>query len=519
MPDYIKIGSDRPDFTQTLRDDEERPVDLRDASNASLLCWDPNGNLLINDTATIDTPTEGAISYDLTRDQIVAVGTNEIEVRVDWDDGDKQWFPADERAYELEVVTSPGDRDTTPPDDPAQDAEVNRLTVHDAIEADGDELEIADSILVGGDITVTGSIDIAEQLLDDDQSITYGTDGDFETYYDPATDRWRLVDETNGFDAFRADRQGNVIFPSGDIRTDQTPIYDSSEGRVGVDLVDATSINLGISPTWTSEHKFAAGANVSGGIEDDGLTIYNPDTQTIPASVVESDEEDGSFTVSGGKGIKNGGSIGFGGSVELDIEPNDFTAAPLQDDGSDNIELSSGGITSGYIADGAVSSDEIANGGVEQFNIASDAVGESEIDITEDVEWTGIHDYTNGLRIRGEGARNVIDSPNLHVPMTTIPDGDFLAYPIALPPGSQFDLWMWGVTDAGGGTANVGLIIRNDADTVIHGGENTNPLRETGDPLFSADNTTNDTLALTIEIHNTSSSDQTIGAYASYTVA
>lgn len=166
--------------------------------------------------------------------------------------------------------------------------------------------------------------------------------------------------------------------------------------------VTTTELDLSITPTWTGAHTFDAGISLNDG---DGITLgtgsdytleYNaggtelrlqsadvdgngttgdvlqiqdgtqdveflsdisfPNITGTPtfgghdhseggmSSIPNSGLANSSITVSGGTGIKNGGSVSLGGSVTLNIEPNDFAGNGLEDDGSDNLAISSNAI-------------------------------------------------------------------------------------------------------------------------------------------------------------------------------
>lgn len=219
MTEYIKVGSDRPDFTTTLFDTNDNPVGLEDASNVEFLMWGPNANLLISDGAEIVDTFDGEVRYDFGRDQVAAVGTNVAEVRVDWDNGDKQWFPIDRRAYEIEVTRSPGDRNANLSNvDPTQDAEVDNLTVNGTIDDPDGTVNVGGNLGVSGDLTVSGSLSINQQVLADGEAIVYGTGNDFETTYEIGPDAWLLRDLANGV-ALRVDRSGEVTAPNGSLTT------------------------------------------------------------------------------------------------------------------------------------------------------------------------------------------------------------------------------------------------------------------------------------------------------------
>lgn len=523
MTEYIKVGSDRPDFRTALTDQRGRPVDLTDATNVALLLWDPDANLLINDTAEVDVASEGIVEYDFSRDQTVAVGTNEVEIRVDWSNGDKQWFPITTRAFEVEIVRSPGDRDASLTDPSVvEDAEVNRLTVHDAIETnDGSDLSVVNGLTVGGDITVSGSISINAQQLGDGESIAYGTDGDFETTYDGTADRWKLTDLVNGHDALRVDRQGNLILPTGGLQTESDTVYDAVNGRIGTDLVDATSLDESITPTWTGQHTFAAGLETNGDVVDGVVTIYDAANQTIPASVVSSDgSSDGTITINTGKGIKGGDSLGFGESLTLNIEPGDFAGSGLQDDGSDNLQLTSGGVTSTHLSSGSVGSAEIQTDAVGADAIGADAVGESELDTSITPSWTGAHNFELTPTAKGEALPNVHEAPNCHLPLTTIPASETATQTVVLPAGDTLELWAWGVTDDTGATvSSAGLQLTDAAGTLLYGGGGNNPQYDSGSPLYGTQNTGTSPEVVNLEILNSGSSEITATAFFSYTVA
>jgi len=66
-----------------------------------------------------------------------------------------------------------------------------------------------------------------------------------------------------------------------------------------------------------------------------GETIWDESAGYIPQTRLENT----TITVSGGGGLKNGGTASLGGSVSLDIEPADFAGTNLTDDGADNLQL------------------------------------------------------------------------------------------------------------------------------------------------------------------------------------
>lgn len=114
MTEYIKIGSDRPDYRQTLRDQADRAVDLRDAVAVQINVWVDDDVLMIDAPATVEAGRLGVVSYDFDRTEITTAGSALIEFRVEWANGDEQWFPTDARGSPLEIVPPPGDRDGQP---------------------------------------------------------------------------------------------------------------------------------------------------------------------------------------------------------------------------------------------------------------------------------------------------------------------------------------------------------------------------------------------------------------------
>lgn len=113
MPDYIKQGSDRPDLDITLQDEHGSSVDLRDATGVQIQVWVDNTKI-VDAPATIEVPRMGIVTYDFSRGEVDTPGDALVEFRVDWDDGDEQWFPIAERGYELRIVEPPGPRGTQP---------------------------------------------------------------------------------------------------------------------------------------------------------------------------------------------------------------------------------------------------------------------------------------------------------------------------------------------------------------------------------------------------------------------
>lgn len=87
--------------------------------------------------------------------------------------------------------------------------------------------------------------------------------------------------------------------------------------------VDAQFQNITGTPTFSGHDHTAGGMST---IPNAGLT-------------------NSSLTVTPGDGLKSGGSVSLGGTVTLDIEPDDFAGSGVQDDGSDNLELTNNSVT------------------------------------------------------------------------------------------------------------------------------------------------------------------------------
>jgi len=101
------------------------------------------------------------------------------------------------------------------------------------------------------------------------------------------------------------------------------------------DSIDTPAIDLSITPTWTGQHRFDSGIDTRGDIVDDTTTVWDSASGYLPQSALEND----SLTVTGGDGLKNGGSVSLGASTTLNIEPADFAGTHLSDDGSDNLTV------------------------------------------------------------------------------------------------------------------------------------------------------------------------------------
>lgn len=299
MPDFIKLGSDRPDYEQVLRDDEERLVDLTNASAVYMLMWDESGNLLINDQATVEEATLGEVSYDLQRGQVISAGINEIEFRVEWNNGDRQWFPTQEPGYELEVVRAAGDRDASLEDTDAQtDAEVNRILVHDAIDVQDDDGEM--SIVNGsvaipdGDLTVAGTVTIGDLVFGDDDPLTFGVDNDFQESYDSTSDVWKIRNAIAGLDVLTLTKGGDLTTPNG---------YVSGEALDVTSAGSEQNLRFGSKDSGVTTHAYVRALIESSSVTGDSVLVLDDSdsgTGVVRVNLATGEAEfDGSVLIGG----------------------------------------------------------------------------------------------------------------------------------------------------------------------------------------------------------------------------
>lgn len=98
--------------------------------------------------------------------------------------------------------------------------------------------------------------------------------------------------------------------------------------------------------TFLNTIDFNSGLDTQGDITDGTQVIWDVSAQEVPdgalGTIANSTLSNSSITVSAGDGLKSGGSVSLGGSVGLNIEPNDFAGAFLSDDGSDNLQVNDG---------------------------------------------------------------------------------------------------------------------------------------------------------------------------------
>lgn len=72
----------------------------------------------------------------------------------------------------------------------------------------------------------------------------------------------------------------------------------------------------------------------------------------LAGSIANAKLSNSAVTVTAGDGLKDGGSVALGASVTLNIEPNDFAGAGLEDDGSDNLRIAASAAGTGLAGGG-----------------------------------------------------------------------------------------------------------------------------------------------------------------------
>lgn len=116
MTQHVKRGSDRPNPRFELLRPSGTPVNLARAAGVQLRVHAQDGTTVVDSPAEVVGPHAGLVEYDVSEGEFEngAEGTVEfdVEIRVDWPDGDEQWFPIDGRAYGLRIVSPPGERGT-----------------------------------------------------------------------------------------------------------------------------------------------------------------------------------------------------------------------------------------------------------------------------------------------------------------------------------------------------------------------------------------------------------------------
>lgn len=104
-------------------------------------------------------------------------------------------------------------------------------------------------------------------------------------------------------------------------------------------------------------------------IEDAGTVVWDSANAWVPQEQLEND----SLTVTAGDGLKNGGSVALGATTTIDVEPADFAGNALEDDGSDNLAVS------------------------------TDSIQTDELDLSISPTWTSGHTFTGSITAQKDG--------------------------------------------------------------------------------------------------------------------
>jgi len=151
-------------------------------------------------------------------------------------------------------------------------------------------------------------------------------------------------------------------FDTGDLSEGSNLYYTDARARAAVSVADTNSVDMSYN---SSTGEFSADAKVddssieidaSNGLQVKALGVTNA---MLAGSIANAKLANSAVTVTAGDGLKTGGSVSLGGTVQLDIEPNDFAGAGLEDDGSDNLRIKALGVTNAMLA-GSIASSKIA---------------------------------------------------------------------------------------------------------------------------------------------------------------
>ena len=151
-------------------------------------------------------------------------------------------------------------------------------------------------------------------------------------------------------------------FDTGDLSEGSNLYYTDARARAAVSVADTNSMDMSYN---SSTGEFSADAKVddssieidaSNGLQVKALGVTNA---MLAGSIANAKLANSAVTVTAGDGLKTGGSVSLGGTVQLDIEPNDFAGAGLEDDGSDNLRIKALGVTNAMLA-GSIASSKIA---------------------------------------------------------------------------------------------------------------------------------------------------------------
>ena len=163
-------------------------------------------------------------------------------------------------------------------------------------------------------------------------------------------------------------------FDTGDLAEGSNLYYTDARARAAVSVADSNSVDM----SYNSETgEFSADAKVddssievdaTNGLQVKALGVTNA---MLAGSIANAKLANSSVTVTAGDGLKTGGSVSLGGTVQLDIEPADFAGAGLEDDGSDNLRIKAAGVTNAMLS-GSIASSKLAE--LDAFD--TDALGE-----------------------------------------------------------------------------------------------------------------------------------------------
>lgn len=211
----------------------------------------------------------------------------------------------------------------------------------------------------------------------------------------------------------------------GDVTSGSFTFVDNGTNNADTSFIVVTDdpIDVGVDNIVWSQ--FASAGEILGG---DGLIksgqTLDINVSDFAGSGLQDDGSDNieltnnSITLNGGNGLKNGSNALLGGSFSLDIEPADFAGSFASDDGSDNLQVN---ITNGLEGDGSnnirVSASDVAAGFLSEganpyqlsVNIGTGLTGDGSgniiVDEDTDFTFTSTIDFNNGLAMSGDGIK------------------------------------------------------------------------------------------------------------------
>jgi hypothetical protein len=207
-------------------------------------------------------------------------------------------------------------------------------------------------------------------------------------------------------------------------------LENDGSGNISVDESTDFSFSSGIT--------FNAGLDTQGNISDGTQIIWSTATQEIPDSALGSVDNstltNNSITINANDGLKSGGTVSLGGSVGLDVEPANFAGSGVEDDGSDNIRISSTAVGDGLkggsgstitiepndFAGTYLSDDGADNLAVDiGSGLEGDGSGNIRVDEDTDFTFTSTIDFSAGLDTQGnikDGTQLIWDATNQEIP-------------------------------------------------------------------------------------------------------